>query len=108
MGRFVSPLLAPLGGITDAMWTASLPEFMNPRNAVDRVGVPILVIIPENDTIVPPEAQMNFFDALPEPKQIYFSSSAHSPKALDEEPAIGEAILKWARGLPGLLSADAH
>jgi len=103
---FVSPLLAPFGGITDAMWTASLPGFMNPRNAIDRIQVPILAIIPEHDKVVPPDAQMNFFDALHEPKQLYLAFSAHSPRAIEEEPAIGEAILKWARQLPGLLAAD--
>ncbi len=50
---------------------------------------------------------MNFFDALPEPKQLYLASSAHSPKAIEEEPAIGEAILAWANQLPGLLATDA-
>ncbi len=56
LSTFVSPLVAPFGWVTDAMWTASLPAFMNTRDAIGRIAVPILAIIPENDTIVPPRS----------------------------------------------------
>jgi hypothetical protein len=100
---FVSPLLGPIGDVFSHLWVAVLPDFMNPRNAIGRIEDPILVIVPENDTIVPTEAQMNFFAALPEPKQLYFTPAAHSPDAMEHDPALGPTILEWARQLDGLL-----
>jgi hypothetical protein len=100
---FVSPLLAPLGDITGLLWIALLPEFMNPRLAIDRVRAPILAIIPEDDTIVPREAQMIFFEALPEPKELYITPADHSPQALEKDPNIGRVILRWAEQLDGIL-----
>jgi hypothetical protein len=100
---FVSPLFAPIGYITDLIWTANLPDFMNARLAIDRVQVPILAIIPEDDTLVPVAAQLIFFDALPEPKQLHWTSGDHSPDVIENDPPLGDAILQWAVQLDGLL-----
>jgi pimeloyl-ACP methyl ester carboxylesterase len=106
LGTFVSPLLAPLGDLASFSWAASLPDFMNPHLAIPHIEAPVFVIVPENDSIVVPETQLNLFDALPEPKELYSSSAPHSPWAIDEDPDTGRAILQWARQLEGLLPAE--
>ncbi len=103
---FVSPLLAPLGDLASSSWAGSLPDFLNPHLAIPYIEVPVLVIVPENDALVMPETQMNLFDALPEPKELYLSSAPHSPWAIEEDPGMGQAILQWARQLEGLLPAN--
>ncbi len=46
------------------------------------------------------------FAALPEPKQLYLTPAAHSPDAIEHDPALGPTILEWARGLHGLLPTE--
>ena len=103
---FVSPLLAPIGDLASFSWAGSMPDFMNPHLAIPHIKTPVLVIVPENDTAVLPEIQMNLFDALPEPKELYLSSAPHTPWAIEEDPDMGRAILQWARQLEGLLPAE--
>ncbi len=103
---FVSPLLTPIGDLASLSWARSVPDFMNPHLAIPHIEAPILVVVPENDTFVDPQAQMNLFDALPESKELYLSSAPHSPWAIEEDPDMGRAILQWARQLEGLLPTE--
>ena len=106
LGTYVSPLLGPMGDLAGLSWAGSIPDFMNPHLAIPHIKAPILVVVPENDTFVLPEIQINLFDALPEPKELYLSSAPHSPWAIEEDPDMGRAILQWARQLEDLLPAE--
>jgi len=103
---FVCPLLAPLGYLSGLVWAGNLPDFVNPHIAIPHIQDPFFVVIPEDDTIVPVEAQTNFFAALPEPKELYWAQGDHSPNAIEDDPGMGIAILQWANQLDGLLPAE--
>ncbi len=106
MRSLFSPLLWPIGDLAGWSWAGSMPDFMNPHLAIPNIKSPVLVIVPENDTWVLPEIQMDLFDALPEPKELYLSSAPHAPWAIEEDPDTGHAILQWARQLDGLLPTE--
>lgn len=94
----VAPALALLGPFGDAAWNAILPDFFDTARYLAAIQVPILAITPEDDTIVPPEAQRKFYDALPEPKQRYITYGGHV-HAPDVDPQLGIVVVEWARGV---------
>ena len=98
----VSPLLAVFGDIGGATFSALLPDFLDPRTFLDRVQAPILSLIPEDDTIIPPSAQWNLFDALPEPKTVYVTFGNHT-HAHEVDANLSVTVVEWARRLDNLV-----
>lgn len=97
----VSPLLAPIGRLGDALFISIIPPFMNPRNHIPNVHAPIMTISPEDDSYVPFAEQMNFYAALPEPKQLYVTYGDHR-RAIYTDPELPTAILTWLYSLESL------
>jgi hypothetical protein len=97
----VTPLLASFGMMGDFAWNALLPDFFDGRRYLDSIHVPILSITPADDTIVPVPEQDKFYEALPEPKQRYFTYGGHV-HACDTDPELGNAVIAWAKALPAI------
>ncbi|GMV96867.1 MAG: hypothetical protein AMXMBFR83_12270 [Phycisphaerae bacterium] len=98
-------LLVPFAAVAGGWWAALLPPFMLPEPFFDDLRVPILLITPSDDTIVPPSEQDLFYQALPEPKSRYFTFGGHT-RAPERDPELFTAITGWSRQLPGLLPGE--
>lgn len=106
LGDHMSILLAPLGGVAGDIWAALLPPFMRPQNFVGQVTVPTLVVTPEDDDIVPPSVQAEYFEALGTSTKEQYNTFGGHTHALDADPGFFDAIVGWAEQLPGLLPAE--
>jgi pimeloyl-ACP methyl ester carboxylesterase len=63
---------------------------------VDKLTMPILMIVGDKDTSTPPKHQQILFDALPEPKEIHvITGASHTFKNEKELQQIKKIIKKW-------------
>jgi hypothetical protein len=91
-------LLWPVGLLGNNALELFLPEFMLAENYVGSIRVPILVITPEDDEIVPPPAQRKLYNRLPEPKQLYMTYGGHRGAA-ETDPELPGVIATWSKGV---------
>ena len=85
----------PLGHLTDTI-AESVPPEMNLSLTASNATLPVIFLQSEHDELVPPELQMEIYDALPGPKRLVIMDGlGHDGIATDEhESEIGDAI-RW-------------
>lgn len=99
------PLLASMGVFYGAVFSQWATPFLSPQTHLDQIRAPILAVIAEDDTTVPPDSQLRLFDRYPEPKAIVYTFGDHIA-AHRTDPDLGNKIVHWIDGLPGLLPVN--
>jgi len=72
-------------------------------SSIDRIGrlrTPVLVVVGDRDTIVPPNDSRRLFEAAHEPKRfVTIAGVDHNDRALAEGPVLIEAVMDFLRAL---------